>query len=130
MATHIDRTQLRSLLHHDTAVLVEVLGPMYFDDAHLPGAVNIPLDTIDVLAPHLLPDPAATIVVYCSDCTCPNSEMAARRLEALGYRNVLVYIDGKQDWIEHGLPVERTAFADAGDGSPPSAADPAIDRPD
>ena len=30
------------------------------------------------------------------------------RLEELGYRNVAVYRGGKEDWVEHALPVERS----------------------
>jgi rhodanese-related sulfurtransferase len=116
MAARIDRTQLQGLLERGAVVLVEALGPMYFDDAHLPGAINIPLDRIDELAPLLLPDRQAMIVVYCSDRTCQTSEMASRRLEALGYRWVFEYADGKQDWIEHGLPVERAGEPADGGG--------------
>ena len=86
--------------------LVEALGSGYFADAHLPGAINIPPDQVDRLAPRLLLDLDAEIVVYCSS-TCRNSEAAAHRLEELGYRRVLLYPDGKEDWIEHALPVER-----------------------
>ena len=88
--------------------LVEALGSGYFADAHLPGAINIPPDQVDRLAPRLLLDLDAEIVVYCS-ATCRNSEAAARRLEELGYRRVLRYAEGKEDWIEHALPVERAA---------------------
>jgi len=86
--------------------LVEVLGAGYFADAHLPGAVNIPPDQVDSLAPVVLPDKASPIVVYCSG-TCHNSQIAARRLVQLGYTDVHVYLGGKEDWVEHGLPVER-----------------------
>lgn len=86
--------------------LVEALGSAYFADAHLPGAINIPPDQVDRLAPRLLPDLDAEIVVYCSG-TCRNSEATARRLEELGYGHVAVYRDGKEDWVEHALPVER-----------------------
>ncbi|MDQ3895849.1 MAG: rhodanese-like domain-containing protein [Actinomycetota bacterium] len=86
--------------------LVEALGSAYFADAHLPGAINIPPDQVDRLAPRLLPDLDAEIVVYCS-ATCRNSEAVGRRLEDLGYRRVLVYPDGKEDWIANALPVER-----------------------
>ncbi len=78
----------------------------YFADVHLPGAINIPPDQVDRLAPRLLSDLDAEIVVYCS-ATCRNSEATARRLVELGYRRVLVYREGKEDWIEHALPVER-----------------------
>lgn len=107
MTTAITREELhRKLAGGDSVVLVEALGPAYFADAHLPGAINIPPDQVDRLAPRLMPDTEAEIVVYCSG-TCQNSEMAARRLEDLGYRRVSVYPDGKEDWVEHGLPVER-----------------------
>ena len=91
--------------------LVEALGSGYFADAHLPGAINIPPDQVDRLAPRLLLDLDAEIVVYCSS-TCRNSEAAAHRLEDLGYRRVLLYRDGKEDWIEHALPVERAGAQD------------------
>lgn len=108
MTTEISRDDLARELAGDRApTLVEALGRAYFDDAHLPGAINIPPDQVDRLAPALLPDLDAPIVVYCSG-TCNNSEIAAVRLQELGYRAVRIYLGGKEDWVEHGLPVERT----------------------
>lgn len=86
--------------------LVEALGPAFFGDAHLPGAVNIPPDRVAHLAPRLLPDRDGLVVVYCS-AMCTNSDSTARALLELGYRDVRVYRGGKEDWIEAGLPVER-----------------------
>lgn len=48
--------------------LVEVLPRDEFEDEHLPGAVNIPLGSIDRDATHML-DPARPVVVYCYDAT-------------------------------------------------------------
>lgn len=110
MVTKITRDQLKAKLDRgEDVVLVEALPPMYYEDAHLPGAINIPHDRVDELAPSLLPDHSAQIVVYCANAPCQNSGIAARRLAALGYSDVLDYDDGKQDWIEAGLPVERAA---------------------
>ena len=107
MATAISRRDLQAKLGSGgPPVLVEALGPDYFSDAHLPGAINIPPDQVDQLAPRLLTDLDAEIVVYCSG-TCQNSEATASRLEELGHRRVFVYREGKEDWIEHSLPVER-----------------------
>ena len=107
MPMPIDRAELeRRLADGAPVVLVEALGPAYFEDVHLPGALNIPPDAVASLAPVLLPDRTADIVVYCS-ATCSNAEATATALEALGYRSVRVYGAGKEDWIEHGLPVER-----------------------
>ena len=108
MTTEISRDELHRTLTGDTApTLVEALGAAFFADAHLPGAINIPPDQVDRLAPRLLPDVEAPIVVYCSG-TCQNSEIVARLLEELGYASVRIYLGGKEDWVEHGLPVERT----------------------
>lgn len=87
--------------------LVEALGAGFYADAHLPGAINIPPGQVDQLACLLPSDHAAQIVVYCSG-TCTQSEMTALRLLELGYQNVAVYRGGKEDWVEHGLPVERS----------------------
>jgi rhodanese-related sulfurtransferase len=86
--------------------LVEALGADFYSDAHLPGAVNIPPRQVNALAAALLPDRDAEIVVYCT-ATCASSDAVARRLEELGYHAVTVYIGGKEDWVEHGLPLER-----------------------
>jgi len=90
----------------DRPVVVEALGPAYYADAHLPGAVNIPPGRVDELAPRLLPDLDADIVVYGSGGGT-SSDLVARRLEQLGYEAVRVYPGGKEDWAEHGLPLER-----------------------
>ena len=71
--------------------------------------MNLPHDQVDTLAPSLIPTKATTVVVYCANLPCPNSEIAARRLMALGYTNVREYAEGKEDWVNAGLPVERGA---------------------
>jgi rhodanese-related sulfurtransferase len=46
--------------------LVETLPRQSFEHARLPGAVNLPPDRVSELAPRLLPDKHADIVVYCA----------------------------------------------------------------
>ena len=107
MPSPITRETLHSRLATiDRTRVVEALGSAYYTDAHLPGAVNIPPGQVDELAPALLPDLEADIVVYSSGSST-SSDLVARRLEQLGYRAVFVYRGGKEDWAEHGLPLER-----------------------
>jgi rhodanese-related sulfurtransferase len=106
MIATISRRALRAKIERgDAFALIEALPAGHFQERHLPGAVNIPHDRIDALAPALVPDKATEIVVYCANAKCRNSRVAAERLAALGYADVKTYEDGKQDWIDAGLPV-------------------------
>ena len=107
MPSHISRDELRlRMTTTGRPILVEALGAGYYEDAHLPGAINIPPGQVDRLAAALLPDRQVSIVVYGS-ATGVSSDAVARRLEELGYATVAIYGGGKEDWVEHGLPVER-----------------------
>ena len=107
--------ELRARLEGDDPVtLVEALPPMYYEAEHLPGAINVPHDEVDALAPALLPDRDAAIVVYCASGPCQNSGIAARRLVALGYSDVSDYHEGKAEWIAAGQPIETGVAAAAG----------------
>ena len=112
MSLVIDRTELlRRLAGAVRPTLVEALPEKYYRDWHLPGALHLPHTQVRELAPALLPDRSAGIVVYCASATCQNSHIAAGVLGQLGYTDVVVYGGGKQDWSEAGLPVEREAVA-------------------
>jgi rhodanese-related sulfurtransferase len=47
MPTPIDRDDVQRLFREEHAQLVEVLPADEFEDEHLPGAINIPLKTLD-----------------------------------------------------------------------------------
>jgi rhodanese-related sulfurtransferase len=87
-------------------VLVDALPQMSYARSHLPGAINLPIEWVDLWAARRIPDHDAEIVVYCAKSTCNRAETVADRLIALGYRNIRHYVEGKSDWIEAGLPVE------------------------
>jgi rhodanese-related sulfurtransferase len=88
--------------------LVDALAPMVYAHSHLPGAINLPLRAIDPeTIARRLPDRHAEIVVYCTNPACDDSVRTATRLIELGYTNVRHYADGKDEWRERGLPLER-----------------------
>jgi rhodanese-related sulfurtransferase len=112
MTTRIGRDELWAMIDRgDPVTIVEALPAGYYEEAHLPGAINIDHGDVERLAPELLPDRSALIVTYCASVACRNSEIAAHRLAALGYVNVREYAEGKRDWLEAGLPTQRGAAA-------------------
>ncbi|WP_428605044.1 rhodanese-like domain-containing protein [Sedimenticola sp.] len=94
---------LENLDNNRPMTLVEALPLQYFEDQHLPGAININFDEIEQLAPKVLPDKEALIVVYCANTPCQNSTKAAFKLTTLGYTHVREYAEGKEDWVNAGL---------------------------
>lgn len=108
MVATISRDELKAKLDAgESLAIVEALPEEYYRKAHLPGALLLPHDQVDALAPRLLPDKTATVVVYCANLPCQNSTIAAERLVELGYADVREYAEGKQDWLDAGYPIER-----------------------
>ncbi len=102
----ISREELRNkLILRESLTLVEALPEKYWRDSHLPGAIQMDYTEVAEKAHNLLPDKEAKIVVYCASTECQNSSKAARTLEDLGYKNVNEYAQGKQHWLEAGLPL-------------------------
>jgi rhodanese-related sulfurtransferase len=66
----ISRDELRRMIdRHAQFTLVETLAPEMFRHRHLPGAINLPPRQVAELAPTMLPDKQADIVVYCGSPT-------------------------------------------------------------
>jgi rhodanese-related sulfurtransferase len=88
-----------------------VLTNDYFTGELIPGSERVPLDRIgrEVAARRLPKD--ADIVVYCSGVSCPQSKLAAEKLQTLGYRNTVAFEGGLQAWKEAGFRIERQQAA-------------------
>lgn len=105
----ITREELSERLDEDDLTLVEVLDNKYYQKFHLPGAINVPLDDgFDDNIFNSVPAKGSLVVVYCADSDCDASVKAGKRLNELGYTQVLDYEAGKADWQEAGLPVESS----------------------
>jgi rhodanese-related sulfurtransferase len=85
--------------------LVDVLSTEHFQDEHIQGAVNLPLENIASEAMNRF-DMEDEIVVYCKDENCSASPKAAEKLLSLGFQNIKDYEGGLEAWKEAGLPTE------------------------
>jgi rhodanese-related sulfurtransferase len=111
VTTSISRQELQELIADGDVILVETLRAEHYADGHLPGAIHVHFEDVDERVRALIPDLDTPVVTYCSNELCRNSDLAAARLEELGYRHVRRYVGGKQDWIESGLPLEGAEVA-------------------
>jgi rhodanese-related sulfurtransferase len=65
MPQAIDRKDVQRLMREGVRV-VEVLPREEFEDDHLPGAISLPLRSLEAEAKDRL-DPAKPVIVYCWD---------------------------------------------------------------
>ena len=76
-------------------IILDVRTPEEFADKHIPGAVNIPNETIAAEEIPELPDKEQLILVYCRSGN--RSKQASEKLAALGYTNVVEF-GGINSW--------------------------------
>jgi rhodanese-related sulfurtransferase len=87
-----------------TFFLINVLDSNFYEDCHIRGSINIPLDEIEAWAKNLNKD--VRIVVYCASYTCPTALTAYMKLHDMGFVNIWVYEGGMNEWYHANLPVE------------------------
>ena len=76
-------------------MILDVRTPEEFADKHIPGAINIPNETISTEEIPELPDKDQLILVYCRSGN--RSKQASEKLAALGYTNIVEF-GGINDW--------------------------------
>jgi rhodanese-related sulfurtransferase len=90
-------------------VVIDTRSSAGWAQGRIPGALHIPGSELAELAPSMLPDRDADIVVYCWGPGCNGSTKAAFTLASLGYRRVRELIGGFEYWAREGLAIERDA---------------------
>lgn len=104
----VTQDRLAGLLDAGRIVLIDARSPEEYERGHIAGAVNIPYDQLigyyDTLRDRVPMD--AYVVCYCESYTCDTSDNLATELRLMGYRNVVVYKGGWEEWEQSGHPVE------------------------
>ena len=70
-------------------IILDVRTPEEFADKHIPGAINIPNETISTEEIQELPDKDQLILVYCRSGN--RSKQASEKLVKLSYTNVVEF---------------------------------------
>jgi len=98
-------------------ILINVLPSKAYVASRIKGSISIPYTQVSTLAPKILPDKTAEIVVYCGSYKCGASVTAATALKKLGYTNVSDYKGGMKEWTSKGLPLEGAPVVKKGKGA-------------
>jgi rhodanese-related sulfurtransferase len=96
----VDRTATETAIANCSAVLLDARPVYQYVMGHLPGAINIPYDSenlVELVDEHSLK--TLPIIVYCSSSHCNAAELLAQKLRDLGCLKVRIYSGGWEDWI-------------------------------
>ncbi len=97
--------QLEKFLDNPRLILIDARSPEDFEKGHIGRAINIfaydeSEDNYFRLLFAVPRDDNRVIVVYCEGGTCDASHKVAKDLVSLGYKNVLVYSGGWEEWTK------------------------------
>lgn len=102
----IDAIGVKTMMDDGNVLLVNPMTPIEFDNEHIPGSVNIPIEALEEKLPK---DKSMPLVFYCLGQKCVFSWRAADDAIALGYTNVHVFRGGIPEWKDAGYPTVSTA---------------------
>ena len=100
---NVASSQAKALLDKGPVFLLDVRTPQEYQQAHLQGAVLIPIDQIEKRLGEIPKNRA--ILVYCA--VGSRSNAVAGFLAERGYREVYNMSDGIVGWYRNGLPIAR-----------------------
>lgn len=110
----VDAADLATWLRGDRPPqLVAVLSTWQFRTAHIAGSLHY--ESVEAGLRSLSRD--EPVVVYCAGDPCPAARWAARLLRARGFRRVVVFPGGLQEWAATGGAVATAIGADTGSGA-------------
>jgi len=98
----VSQEALLSKLEKGELALLDVRPEEEFQAGHLPQAINIPVEQLELMLDKLPRD--KEIVAYCRGRYCALSHQAVQRLRQLGYQ-VRRFEEGYPEWKAAGLPV-------------------------
>jgi rhodanese-related sulfurtransferase/DNA-binding transcriptional ArsR family regulator len=98
----INHRELSALLKSGEALVIDVRPPEEYEAGHIPGAVNVPIETL----PRRLAEfpQRKEVVAYCRGPYCMLAVEAVKRLRKRGYR-ARRFEDGFPEWKSEGRPV-------------------------
>jgi rhodanese-related sulfurtransferase len=101
----IDRTELLRRLKAGSVTLIDVRPSEEYAQAHLPGAVCVPLDEVKAFARKA--PKRKQVVAYCRGPYCVFALKAVAELKKRGV-NAVRFEEGVQEWSAAGLPLESS----------------------
>jgi rhodanese-related sulfurtransferase len=91
------------------ALFLDARDPDFYELAHIPGAVNLPVGDFDLIFPRMKERllEAPRVITYCDGVNCDMSVELTERLIFEGLNQVEIFTGGLHEWEAAGQPVEE-----------------------
>lgn len=104
----INSSEAKDFFNKNDALFLDARDSWEYSDSHILNAVNIPEYNFNPNNPIIkLLDKNGIYITYCSASDCDLSRNLATKLKSIGFKNVLVYSEGIEKWIELRYPLFR-----------------------
>ncbi len=103
--------EFQQLVQSKRVVVLDARPEIFHRLGHVPGALSLSREAFEQDYARwrsvLEPSRDQLVAVYCSSASCEDSQMVADALVKLGYRHVLVFKGGWDEWTKADLPEEK-----------------------
>ncbi len=109
----ISMNEMRRLTSLQNVIILDARPDLFYEDGHIPSALNLPRDDFDRRLPGILSalrDPKIQkIVVYCAEESCEDGHTVALGLQRLGLGDIHIFRGGWSAWDKARFKVQRGA---------------------
>jgi len=105
----INTEELSLLMADNQLTIIDARQPLEFQLGHIPGALNLPVGEFDTEYSNLSSflEKNRTMVTYCNEMSCTDSELLAQKLKEHGFSKIVIYKGGYKEWQTNGYPIEK-----------------------
>lgn len=104
----INSSEAIDFFNKNDAIFIDARDPWEFSDSHIFNSINIPEYNFNPNNPILNAlNKDGIYITYCSATDCDLSRRLATKLKAIGFKNVFVYSEGFERWVELRYPIFR-----------------------
>jgi len=107
--SYLTIVQTMSLLTEGRTLFIDTRYDNEFEQAHIKNAKNLPGNATreEIMKFFEFVPKDQQIVIYCSSLGCNSSRRLSGFLTYLGYKKVLIYLEGFKEWETKNFPIEN-----------------------
>ncbi len=104
----INSSEAKDFFNQNNAIFIDARDAWEYSDSHILNSINIPEYNFNPNNPILIAlNKESIYITYCSATDCDLSRRLATKLKTIGFKNVFVYSEGFEKWIELRYPIFR-----------------------